>query len=93
MPTIENRKTGKSEFVSAEIWQMLHDKGLAARFKVVDRSDLQATVIPTPINFTEPEDFTDFDTEMTKKEIMEKLDEKGVVYKMSETKEQLLNKL
>ena len=54
MPTIQSRKFPDNEqFVTVETWKTMEEKGLARRFRIVDDGDMQDTVIPTPLNFTD----------------------------------------
>jgi len=60
------------DYVTVETWQMMKDKGLARRFKVIDDKDLQDTVVATPQAFTEPVSFEI--PEMERDEIKAELD-------------------
>ena len=64
-------------------WQEFKDKGLDLRFKVIDDSDIQDTVIQTPQTFTEPVSFieeTIRDEVLTREELKAALDTAEVDY-------------
>ena len=55
MPTIQSKKyEDHVHYVTVESWQVFKDKGLDTRYKVIDDSDIQDTVIKAPQAFTEP---------------------------------------
>ena len=92
MPTIQSRKYPDNEqFVTVEAWKTMEEKGLARRFRIVDDGDMQDTVIPTPLNFTdfskpatvtleEEIDVIDAIEEMTRDELKAWLDEQEIEY-------------
>ena len=99
MPLIQSRKYPTEEheqFVSADVWKQMQAKGLARRYRIIDDGDLRETVIPAPENITkfdQPEAKKAIEVEkidLTKKEIIEKLDELGVDYNTKDTKTELL---
>jgi hypothetical protein len=102
MPLLANKKTKVEYYVPADIWSEMKSKGLDRRYKLIDDTDLQQTVIKAPVGFTEP-DFTIYPTDdgteyysyddMTKDSIKEILEERGIEYKTNENKEQLFDKL
>ncbi len=52
MPTIQSKKyEDHVHYITVEDWQTMKDKGFDRRFKVIDDSDIQDTVIETPQAF------------------------------------------
>ncbi len=95
MPTIQSKKyEDYVHYVTVEQWQVFKDKGLANRYKVIDDSDIQDTVIETPQAFSPIHDFgepytvhsIDF---MTKEKIKTWLSEHDVEYDSKAKKEEL----
>jgi len=94
MPTIQSKKYPDNiQYVTAETWAMMQDKGLARRFKVTDDSDLH-DAIPAP---TEIVDFNEAieeeEGEPDRDEIKAKLDELGVEYRNNAPTVKLLDLL
>ena len=76
MPTIQSKKyEDHVHYVTVESWQVFKDKGLDTRYKVIDDSDIQDTVIETPQAFTETVSF-----ELSRDELKAALDEAEVEY-------------
>ena len=48
MPTLESRKYGSTRFVTAEGWKCMQENGLSNRFRVIDDSDIEETIVATP---------------------------------------------
>lgn len=90
MPTIESRKyPGNIQFIDAAGWEMMKQKGLHRRYKVIDDGDIQETVIPAPESIVDFQDTQEMgnelndtvkEIELTREEIKAKLDDLGIVY-------------
>ena len=99
MPTIESKKFPDNvQFVTADIWRIMQEKGLARRFKVIDDSDTEDTIIPTPekiVDFVTPNEAEEASIEkiLSRDEIKEALNEKGIEYNSRTSTEKLLKLL
>ena len=81
MPTIQSRKYPDNEqFVTVEAWKKMEEKGLARRFRIVDDGDMQDTVIPTPLNFTDFSKPPVEEKEPDREELKAWLDEQEIEY-------------
>jgi hypothetical protein len=83
MPTIQSKKyEDHVHYVTVEAWQVFKKKGLDRRYKVIDDSDIQDTVIKTPQAF-EPIAFDNglpISTELSRDEIKDLLTDKDVEF-------------
>jgi len=99
MPTIESKKFPDNvQFVTADIWRIMQEKGLARRFKVIDDSDTEDTIIPTPekiVDFATPNEAEEAPIEkiLSRDEIKEALNEKHIEYNSRASTEKLLKLL
>jgi hypothetical protein len=79
MPTIQSKKyEDHVHYVTVEAWQVFKKKGLDTRYKVIDDSDIQDTVIKTPQAFEPPAEPISF--ELSRDEIKDLLTDKGVEF-------------
>lgn len=100
MPTIQSKKYENNvQFVDAETWKSMQEKGIARRFKVIDDGDMAETVIPAPeqiIEFNDtdlPEQEDRVEEILSRDDIKRLLDEKGIEYNTRATTDKLLNLL
>ncbi len=99
MPTIEGKKNPENvQFVTADVWKIMKDKGLDRRYNLVDDNDIQQTVIPTPesiVNFPESVEIPKQNIEpiLSREEIKAQLDEKEIEYNTRASTEKLLELL
>ena len=99
MPTIQSRKYDNVQFVDAETWREMQEKGIARRFKVIDDGDMAETVIPAPesiINFMDndiPKHTDKVEKVLSREEIKAALDEKEIEYNTRATTDKLLQLL
>lgn len=96
MPTIQSRKYPDNiQFVTADAWENeFKPKGLARRFRVIDDSDIQDTVIPAPESITNFGPIEDTVAPvLERQEIKDKLDLLEVEYNPRASTEKLLELL
>ena len=99
MPLLQSRKypDKDEQFVDSRAWEIMKQKGLDRRFKVIDDNDIQETIIPSPqsmVDFTKvPVVEKDVEKILTRQEIKDKLDELGIVYNVRASTVKLLEKL
>jgi len=98
MPTIESKKYGHTQFITAEAWEQFKRLGKDRYFKIVDDSDIQETVIPTPESIVEfpeakevtiPTEETVKDIELSRDEIKDELDRREIEYNTRASTENL----
>ena len=81
MPPIQSKKyEDYVHYVTVEQWQVFKDKGLANRYKVIDDSDIQDTVIAIPQAFTPISIEEMEEPEMNREELKKWLEEHNVEY-------------
>jgi hypothetical protein len=101
MPTIESKKYGNTQYITADAWELFKKQGRDRHFKIIDDSDIKDTVIPTPetiVDFSQAQDLTKpvEDTVqpiIDRQEIKDELDELGVEYNTRTSTENLLKLL
>lgn len=100
MPTIQSRKYPDNiQFVDAEAWKEMQEKGLARRFKVIDDNDLAETIVGTPeqiVDFSDnaPTKSTDtVEKVLSREEIKAALDKHEQEYNTRAKTDKLLDQL
>ena len=82
MPTIQSRKyEDHIQYVTPETWELMKQKGLARRHRVLDEDDLKEAVGDTsPISFEQVINTMVEEEELSREEMIALLDEKEIEY-------------